>query len=165
MILNHKEAMDFIFQNHRKFRRLNIAKVEEIHKIITKNLGVNFGLRKVPVGVISTDYKPLDNQFQIKEVLASFCERINDLTFPIEKALALIAKVSYIQPFEDGNKRTSRVLGNAILMAHNFCLLSYRSVDEVEYKKAMILFYEQNSIAYFKEVFIAQFKNAVERYF
>lgn len=165
MILNHKEAMDFIFQNCREFRKLNITKIEEIHKIITKNLGVNFGLRKSPVGIIGTDYKPLDNQFQIKEALESLCERINKLTFPIEKALALIAMVSYIQPFEDGNKRTSRILGNAVLMAHNFCPLSYRSVDEVEYKKAMILFYEQNSIAYFKEIFITQFKNAVEKYF
>ena len=165
MILNHKEAMDFIFQNRTEFKRLNMAEVEEIHKTITKDLGVNFGLRKIPVGVIGTDYKPLDNQFQIKGVLERLCERINNLSFPVEKAMALIAMVSYIQPFEDGNKRTSRVLGNAILMAHDFCPLSYRSVDEVEYKKAMILFYEQNSIAYFKEIFITQFKNAVEKYF
>ena len=46
--------------------------------------------------------------------------------------------ISYIQPFEDGNKRTSRILGNAILLADDFCPLSYRSVDEIEYKKAII---------------------------
>jgi Fic family protein len=73
--------------------------------------------------------------------------------------------IAYIQPFEDGNKRTSRILGNAILLAHDYCPLSYRSVDEVEYKKAVILFYEQNNAFYFKELFLEQFKQAVNKYF
>jgi Fic family protein len=73
--------------------------------------------------------------------------------------------IAYIQPFKDGNKRTSRLLGNAILMAHDICPLSYRSVDEAEYKKAVILFYEQNNISYFKKLFIEQFEFAVQNYF
>lgn len=72
--------------------------------------------------------------------------------------------ISYIQPFEDGNKRTSRLLGNALLLANGYCPLSYRSVDEVEYKKAIILFYERNSVLYFKGMFIDQFKQAVENF-
>ena len=73
--------------------------------------------------------------------------------------------ISYIQPFEDGNKRTARILGNAILLANNTCPLSYRSVNEADYKKAMVLFYEQNSARFFKELFTEQFKFAVENYF
>lgn len=69
--------------------------------------------------------------------------------------------ISYIQPFEDGNKRTSRILAKAILMSENYCPLSYRSIDEVEYKKAVILFYEQNSAEYLKEIFIEQFRQAI----
>jgi Fic family protein len=65
----------------------------------------------------------------------------------------------------DGNKRTARILGNALLLAHDYCPLSYRSVDEVEYKKGAILFYEQNSVYYFKKIFIEQFTQAVENYF
>ena len=71
--------------------------------------------------------------------------------------------LSYIQPFEDGNKRTSRILANAILLSENYCPLSYRSVDDVEYKKAIVLFYEQNSAEYFKRIFIEQFRNAIEK--
>jgi sulfatase maturation enzyme AslB (radical SAM superfamily) len=56
-------------------------------------------------------------------------------------------------------------IGNAVLWTNNFCPLSYRSVDEAEYKKAIILFYEQNSARYFKELFIEQFKFAVKNYF
>lgn len=83
----------------------------------------------------------------------------------IEKALLAVLMISYIQPFEDGNKLTSRILGNAILLAEDFCPLSYRSVDEVEYKKGIILFYEQNNISYFKQLFLGQFRLAVSKYF
>ena len=72
--------------------------------------------------------------------------------------------IAYIQPFEDGNKRISRILGNALLLANDYCPLSYRSVDEVEYKKAIILFYEQNNASYFKQLFIEQFKQAVNNF-
>jgi Fic family protein len=73
--------------------------------------------------------------------------------------------ISYIQPFEDGNKRTARILGNALLLANNACPLSYRSVNEGDYKKAILLFYEQNNINLFKELFINQFKFSVDNYF
>jgi Fic family protein len=73
--------------------------------------------------------------------------------------------ISYIQPFEDGNKRTARILGNALLFAFDYCPLSYRSADEVIYKKAMLLFYEQNNWLHFKKLFTQQFTEAVEKYF
>ncbi len=73
--------------------------------------------------------------------------------------------VTDIQPFVDGNKRTSRLSGNAILQSFDSCPLSYRSMDEVEYKKAILLFYEQNNISYFKELFLKQFEFAMENYF
>ncbi len=56
-------------------------------------------------------------------------------------------------------------LANAILLANDYCPLSYRSVDEIEYKKAVIIFYENNSLAYFKDLFIEQFNFAVDKYF
>lgn len=82
-----------------------------------------------------------------------------------EKALVTVIMISYIQPFEDGNKRCGRILANAILLANNYCPLSYRSIDESEYKKAVIVFYENNSLAYFKDLFIEQFKFTVDKYF
>jgi Fic family protein len=73
--------------------------------------------------------------------------------------------VSYIQPFMDGNKRTARILSNAILINYKYCPISFRTVDSIEYKKAMLLFYEQNNVSRFKEIFITQYKFAVENYF
>jgi hypothetical protein len=57
------------------------------------------------------------------------------------------------------------MLANAILLAQDFYPLSYRSVNEDEYKKALILFYEQNSIFKLKDIFIDQYKFALQTYF
>ena len=65
----------------------------------------------------------------------------------------------------DGNKRTARILSNAILLANSYYPLSYRSVDEIEYKKALIIFYEQFNIYYFKKIFLEQYQFSVDNYF
>jgi len=90
---------------------------------------------------------------------------INKKTSFFEKAFMVLLLVSYIQAFEDGNKRTARMLSNAILLAHNSIPLSYRIVDVVEYKKASLLFYEINNLSYFKKIFIEQIEDAVNNYF
>lgn len=164
MILNHKKALDFILKTPKYYKKLSIFKIEEIHKILVDKLHVKTGLRKASVGIIGTNYKPLDNIHQIKNALQKLVDVINDTENPIEKALLSVLMIAYIQPFEDGNKRTSRILGNALLLANDYCPLSYRSVDEVEYKKAIILFYEQNNASYFKQLFIEQFKQAVKNF-
>jgi len=144
---------------------LTLKKLEELHAILTNNLGVNKGLRKSPVGIVGTNFKPLSNQLQIKDAIDKLITTINNTENIIEKALITVIMISYIQPFEDGNKRTGRILANAILFANGYCPLSYRSISESDYKKAVILFYENNSIDYFKELFVEQFKFAVEKYF
>lgn len=165
MVLNHKKALDFVLQDPKYYKTLTISKIEDIHKLLVENLNISEGIRTGTVGIVGTDYKPLDNAFQIKEALKNLIEVINKTKNPIEKALIAVLMIAYIQPFEDGNKRTSRILGNALLLANDYCPLSYRSVDEVEYKKGVILFYEQNNASYFKKLFIEQFKQAVEKYF
>ena len=73
--------------------------------------------------------------------------------------------ISYIQPFEDGNKRTSRLVSNALLLAYGQCPLTFRSVDANDYRAALLLFYEQNNISAFKRIFIEQAEFAVHEYF
>jgi len=165
MILNHKDALDFVIKKADFFKEVSLAKIEEVHRLLVKDLGVMQGIRKNLVRITGTNYRPLDNVFQIQEAMRELCSLVNQAAHPIEKALLTVLMISYIQPFEDGNKRTSRILGNALLLAYHYCPLSYRSVDEVEYKKGMLLFYEQNNAAYFKILFLAQFRQAVMKYF
>ncbi|MFA5777781.1 MAG: Fic family protein [Parcubacteria group bacterium] len=165
MILNHKKALEYIGSNKKEFQTVSVPKIENIHSLLADDLNVTKNLRKTLVRITGTKYTPLDNEFQIKEALEKACQMVNETENAFEKAVILMLLIAYIQPFVDGNKRTSRLSGNAILQSFDSCPLSYRSMDEVEYKKAILLFYEQNNISYFKELFLKQFEFAVENYF
>ncbi len=165
MLLNHKAALDFIIANPSYVNKITVSIIEDIHSILIKDLGIARNIRNSIVGITGTNYKPLDNKFQIKEALEDMCAVVNEKESVFEKALLILILISYIQPFVDGNKRTARIISNAILMNNNFCPISFRTVDSIEYKKAMLVFYEQNNINAFKEIFINQFEFAVGTYF
>lgn len=165
MLLNHKAALDFILQHPNYIQPLSLAGIEDIHTLLIKDLKVARNIRKRRVGITGTNYRPLDNEFQIRESLQSMVALINGRNDVFEKALLVLVLISYIQPFEDGNKRTARIISNAILMNYQHCPLSFRTVDPIDYKKAMLIFYEQNNISVFKKIFIEQFEFAVRTYF
>lgn len=165
MILNHKAAFETILTHREEFKTILISQITQLHNILVKNLSIRTGIRSEAVGITGTTYRPLDNSFRIKEALEKTVRIINTTTFPLEKALITLTFISYIQPFNDGNKRTGRMLANAILMAHDYFPLSYRSVDETTFKKALILFYETHSIFHFKKILIDQYRFALDTYF
>lgn len=164
MILNHKDAFNFVRENAHEFRSLTQVNLEELHKILVKDMGVGYGLRHKPVGVSQSAYRPLDTIFQIQEAVETLAATVSKLENPYAKALIALLGISYIQPFEDGNKRASRLMANAILLAHQLAPLSYRSVDEDEYKEAMLVFYELNSLVPFKKIFVTQYDFAARNY-
>lgn len=164
MILNHKNAFDFVHKNFKKFRELTRENLEQLHKILVKNMNVGVGLRKKPVGVVGSKYQPLDNAYQIKEAVDALAAIVAKMKTPYAKALMSLLGISYIQPFEDGNKRTARLMANAVLLAYGRAPLSYRSVDEKEYREAMIVFYELNSIIPAKKIFVEQYEFAAKTY-
>jgi len=165
MLLNHKDAIDFIVENPDYLKGLTIARIEDIHGILVKELNVDRNIRRRRVGITGTNYVPLDNEFQIREALENVCNLVNSRDNIFEKSLLLLLLISYIQPFNDGNKRTARIVSNAQLIAAGYCPISFRTVDSIDYKKAMLLFYEQNNITVFKAIFIEQFEFAVNNYF
>lgn len=165
MLLNHKDALDFILDVPDYLNELTVARIEEIHALLTKELGVGSGIRHRRVGITGTNYTPLDNEFQIREALEDTVRLINSKSNIFEKALLALVLLSYIQAFTDGNKRTARIVSNGILIANGYCPISFRTVDSVDYKKAMLIFYEQNNITAFKRIFIDQFLFAVKTYF
>ncbi len=165
MLLNHKAAMDFLTSHPDFLTPLSVARIEDIHSLLIKDLGVARNIRNSRVGVTGTNYRPLDNAFQIREALELACQLINDTPGLFQRSLLAVLLISYIQPFEDGNKRTARLVGNAVLLAGSACPLSYRTVDAIDYQKAMLIFYEQGNISTFKALFIGQYEFAVGQYF
>jgi Fic family protein len=165
MLLNHKEALDYVIESPHFLTPLSVASIENIHSILIQDLDVDRNIRTRRVGITGTNYRPLDNEFQIREALEGVCTLVNRRESIFDKALLILVLISYIQPFNDGNKRTARIVSNAELMANGHCPISFRTVDSIDYKKAMLLFYEQNNLSAFKRIFIDQFEFAVCTYF
>lgn len=135
MLLNHKDALDFILDVPDYLQPLKVNRIEDIHSILTKELGVERNIRHRRVGITGTNYRPLDNEFQIREALEDSVRLINSKSVVFDKALLALVLLSYIQAFTDGNKRTARIVSNGILIANGYCPISFRTVDSIDYKK------------------------------
>jgi fido (protein-threonine AMPylation protein) len=164
MVINHKRALDFSEQHKDAFAgNLQAQTIIELHKLLAEGL-FDYGLRERLVGITGSVYKPIENKFQIEDELKRLCDVINSKPSIYEKALLAFTYICYLQPFNDGNKRTGRILANAILYAHDSFPLSLRAVDANTYKLAILAFYELGILGNAKKVFIDQAKFAAENY-
>ncbi|MDD4062308.1 MAG: Fic family protein [Candidatus Pacebacteria bacterium] len=164
MILNHRDAFHTIFNNPDKYKKIKKGEIEEIHFLLTKDLKIKKGFRQSPVGITGSIFRPLDNSYQISEAVDLLEKAITQAKSPFSKALIALLGISYIQPFEDGNKRTARFTANAILISNNLPPISYRSVDERDYRDAILTLYEINSIIPIKKIFINQYDFTANNY-
>ena len=162
MILNHKDAFSFTLRE--RAQTLTPPYVEEVHKLLVRDLEVAHGLRRGEVGITGTSYRPLGIMHQLREELTRLCEQVNKAADPYSKALLALVGISYLQPFADGNKRTARLVANALLIADGHAPLSYRTTDEVLYKESMLTFYEQLSLVPMKRIFTEQYLFACNQY-
>lgn len=165
MLLNHQAALGYILDKPDYFGELTVDKILEIHRFLTKGLGIPNKIRSGRVGITGTNYKPLANANQIQKALQNICDLINSKRNVLEKALIALLLIAYIQPFEDGNKRTARIVCDALLLASGHCPISFRTVEPEDYRYTTLLFYEQNSISSFKKMFMEQFEFSMVNYF
>lgn len=164
MLLNQKAAFDFIWETQERWAQPSVSYIEKLHELVVEQLGVAKNLRNTIVGITGTEYEPLGNGFQIREALELLLGYVSKAPNAYEKALMLTVGMSYIQPFADGNKRTARMTANALLLSHGLAPVSYRSVDETAYKEALLIFYEQNSVVPFRELFAEQYVYSATHY-
>ncbi len=165
MILNHKKILDLILLKPDYFKKITVDKIKEIHSLLVKDIDIKIDFRNRPVGITGTLYRPMSKKNEIEKIVNELVEKTEKIDNHILKAFMFLVMIAYIQPFEDGNKRTSRIITNAILHANNSPMLSYRDLDATEYKKAILLFYEQNNISYIKKIFIEQLEFSINNYF
>ena len=164
MLLNHKTAFEYVWQNKEIFQDLSRKDIDDVHQLLVRKLNIKTGLRQLPVGIIGTNYVPPASQIEIASHLDQFLKLVNSQSEPLIKALITLVGISYLQPFNDGNKRTARLMSNAILAAYGYPPLSYRPVDQQVFKGALILFYEQAALDYMKEIFIQQLEFSAKNY-
>ena len=147
MILNHKDAIRFIIENKELFSSdIKFSTVEELHKLIGNNLGIATGVRKRIVKISASNYEPLSNPHSLRENADNILQIINKNNDPYIKALLALSLIPYLQTFEDGNKRTGRMLANAILISTVNKGFSLRKTDARSLAIAYLAFYEFNSL-------------------
>lgn len=157
MILNHKNAVAFIVENKELFEdKIVFSTVEELHKIIGYNLGIEKGVRKKLVKITASNYVPLSNPHQLREYADLALGVISRASDPFARALLALALIPYMQIFEDGNKRTGRMLANALLIHSVGSGFSLRKVDPKQLALAYLSFYEFNSVASLSEILKAE---------
>jgi len=104
MILNHKQALDYAAGNKSFFKKITLKQIENMHRLIVAGLNINYGLRKNLVGITGTNYRLLDNQYQIREAMEKLTAYINRAKQPLTKALMAALMILYIQPLRTAIK-------------------------------------------------------------
>lgn len=143
-ILNIKASWDYMIELSAK-EDININKdtICSIHNIVAKDEALIVGdFRNGNIGIAGTkDYKCIDAS-NLNDVFKNDINIINNINNPLEKAIILNLWMSYCQFFYDGNKRTSRLASNLILLSNDIGVLSISARDKQEYNTLMLEFYE-----------------------
>ncbi len=167
MILNHKAAIEMLADDAREiaFNRYAIC---NLHALLSDNLLSDQGacgrLRSLRVGISGTVFHPLGSPQQIEERFEEILEKASAVRDPFEQAFFVMVHLPYLQPFEDVNKRVSRLAANIPLIRHNLCPLSFVDVESQDYIGGLLGVYELNRIEYLRDVFVRAYRRSCARY-
>lgn len=167
MILNHKAAIEFLMDctPDMGFNRYTLL---NLHALLSDNLlpdpTASGRLRTVAVGIGQAVFLPLEGLQLIAECFAQVLDTAAAIQDPLEQAFFAMVHLPYLQPFEDVNKRVSRLAANIPLIQHNLCPLSFVDVPPAAYISAMLGVYELNRIELLRDVFAWAYKRSCARY-
>ncbi|RLA47833.1 MAG: Fic family protein [Gammaproteobacteria bacterium] len=167
MILNHKDAIEYLVEPSDQVG-LNRFAITNLHAHLAENLLGNPAaegrLRTVPVDIGRSAYIPTAVPQLIEECFNLILAKTQQIQNPYEQAFFLLVHIPYLQPFEDVNKRVSRLTANIPLFRQNLCPLSFTDVPRRLYIEGLLGVYELNDLALFKEVFLWAYRRSVSRY-
>ena len=167
MILNHKAAIEFLIASAPDigFNRYTLL---NLHALLSDNLlpdpAASGRLRTVAVGIGQAVFLPLEGPQLIAECFAQVLDTAAAIQDPLEQAFFAMVHLPYLQPFEDVNKRVSRLAANIPLIQHNLCPLSFVDVPPTVYISAMLGVYELNRVELLRDVFAWAYKRSCARY-
>ncbi|MDR3272081.1 MAG: Fic family protein [Flavobacteriaceae bacterium] len=143
----------------------NIETIEEktifrIHKLITQELvsTEDSGFyRNRQVRISGTHYLPPSDKHEIQSLMNQIFVKQNEFSNPLELAVFLHGNIAKMQPFIDGNKRTSRFVESIVLMNNNLVpVYSINEEDIQKYRKAIISFYETHDYNLYADYFLTR---------
>ena len=173
MILNHRDAARYIIDSIRdkdEHFGVNEYVIRSLHSILSQNLMSDprmcGQLRSSHVEIHESSYVPLDIAEKIGENFSKMLTKASAIKDPFEASFFVLAHLSYLQPFNDCNKRTSRIACNIPLMKAGVTPMSWleTSLRQDAYRDALISVYEHNDTLMLKDVYIDNFMRSIERF-
>lgn len=167
MILNHKDAIAFLVTaaDETGFNRHTVL---NLHGILAQNLLADEAaagrLRRIAVGIEKSAFHPLEVPQLIEECFNQILATANAIRNPFEQAFFAMVHLPYLQPFDDVNKRVSRLAANIPFIKGNLSPLSFTGVPRSSYTDAILGVYELNKVDLLKDVFIWAYERSAERY-
>lgn len=167
MISNHKEAILFLVENVQDFELSGMV-IRNIHHLLAQDLladPASLGaIRKMTVHISHSAYQPLANPHQLQECFELIALKAKAIDDPFEQSFFLLVHLSYLQAFEDVNKRTARLACNVPFFRHNLCPLSFVDVAQTDYIAAILALYERNEIAALVDLFSWAYRRSSRMY-
>ncbi len=167
MILNHKAAIELLVEDAEQvgFDRYTLL---NLHALLADNLLADPDaagrLRVIPVQISGTVYQPTGIPQVIEEQFDLFLAKARAIDDPFEAALFAMVHLPYLQPFEDVNKRVSRLAANLPLIRHNMAPLSFVDVEEGAYVEAILGVYELGRVELLRDLFGWAYERSCQRY-
>ncbi|TQV71141.1 hypothetical protein FKG94_19840 [Exilibacterium tricleocarpae] len=167
MILNHKDAIEFLVDSAEEigFNRYTIL---NLHALLANNLLADLEaagrLRRIVVGIEKSAFHPLEVPQLIEAYFDQILATAEAITDPFEQAFFAMVQLPYLQPFDDVNKRVSRLAANIPLIKTNLTPLSFTEVPTKTYTEAILGVYELNRIDLLKDIFIWAYERSAARY-
>ena len=156
MILNHKDAIEFIVQSADEIG-INRYTILNLHALLSNNLlpdpAAPGRLRTFGVGVGNSVYTPLIIPQQIEEMFETMLIKAAKINDPFEQAFFIMVQLPYLQPFDDVNKRVSRLAANIPLNKLNLAPITFADVPKDLYLKGLLAVYELNDVTLLKDIF------------
>lgn len=167
MILNHKEAIEFLVESAEEID-VNRFTILNLHALLSNNLLSNpkacGSIREIPVGIAKSVYHPLELRPLIDEYFNQLLATAKAIKDPFEQSFFLLVQLPYLQPFEDVNKRVSRLAANLPFICKNLCPISFIDVPEVAYINGLIGIYELNRVELLRDVFVWAYERSSSIY-
>lgn len=167
MILNHKAAIEFIVDESVELA-FNRQTVLNLHGLLSDNLlpdpGAGGRLRRIAVGIHESVYYPVEVPQLIEECFQQIVDTAAAINNPFEQAFFAMVHLPYLQPFEDVNKRVSRLAANIPFVRQNLSPLSFIDVPERAYVEGLLGVYELNRVDLLRDVFVWAYERSAQRY-
>jgi Fic family protein len=167
MIMNHKAAIEMLVNQADEigFNRYTIC---NLHALLAENLledpAAGGRIRSKPVGISGTVFHPLEMPQMIETQFLKILAMAESIENAFEQSFFMMVHLPYLQPFEDVNKRVSRLAANIPLIRHNLSPLSFVDVSRKDYVDALIGVYELNRVEYLRDVYVWAYQRSCARY-